>query len=333
MAIDLLRIGLAEQPNFLPLILCYITALLFTWSKAGSTPAKLIREDYLEEAMGLLLTLQHLQETQGHPLLPPETSIIKKAGYFPYLMEKAYFWNAFRLVGSNVRTLSLIGCWVISCLFTSVGKNSEKQTEHAKEAIQRAKKLFHTAKQKASYRDSEAVHLRVAVIENFFECSFESIHKQRVMNKELRGDGGGVSNGVYVDVECFRCGDAFLVRGQVGGKGGGKGGEGGKVMIRPLILLPEEVTHVLTIAVNYYIHHTKQSETDVHNKPKWKILSEFVCLHVRVVSCGGRWGERTASLIPALRLVLPMVEYMRQERNGYVCVCRGSLGGWTQVIV
>jgi hypothetical protein len=227
------------------------------------------------------------------------------------------------------------------------------------DGIGRARRLLDNARDKSSYRDGEGVQLRSVVLENLFESAHESILKQRLAFRDLIEDYEGLPDAakrtISVDLECFRCGEMLLVKGGVvpprkslsKSKHDVSGPEDnspspvdfeelrkanklkwtsdGSLTVRPMLLLPPEAAHVYEVAVVYFIKALGQSELDIRNKPKWKLVSEYVVQAVRLASCGAarrpdltatqKQNERALSIVSNVRLILPFVEYRRQERN------------------
>ena len=353
-AIDLLRMLLAKHPNFLPALFCLMATLFYSWSSAGVTAAKLIREDYLEEAIAISIRLQNLQLLQktnilnSYLLTPGEPEISREAD-FVELMEKAYFWNGFRSNGCNSRTLSLLGCWVIARQFSGFGNGLQGHLIGKGGGIGRARRLLDHARDRASYRDGEGIHLRSIVLENIFENAHESILKQRLAFRDLLEDSESVQRAkkrtISVDLECLRCGEMLLVVGMLvsprksqdeptserASSGSLEKFRRANALkwttesafpIRPLSLLPPEVSHVYEVAVSYFMKALGQSEVEVRSRPRWRLLSEYVTQGVRLASCGSSRqvdvpAEQgaTTSMLSIARLILPFVEYRRQERN------------------
>lgn len=360
--LDLLVVLLQEHPDFIPAVFCLMSALLYSWSSAGVTAAKLIREDYLEEAVAIAiklkrLQLQHRAARVGDSELGREVSISvldvdlvrngaapSRETDFAQLVEKCYFWNGFRSNGCNARTLSLMGCWVTARQFVGFGEGMHGLSVGKGEGVGRARRVLDRARDKSSFRDAEGVMLRSVVLENIFENAHETILKQRVafrdLGEDLEGIVGVKSRTISVDVECCRCGEMLLVSAEVvvpqrraeneqleaamervGTANKLKWTHKGDITVRPLLLLPPEAAHVYEVSVAYFIKALGQSEVEIRSRPKWRLISEYVCHGARLASCGATRRTQTssrrdaASMLSVAKLVLPFVEYRRQERN------------------
>mmetsp|Transcript_15787 Transcript_15787/g.23740 ORF Transcript_15787/g.23740 Transcript_15787/m.23740 type:complete len:917 (-) Transcript_15787:179-2929(-) len=396
-SVDLLYILLARFPGFLPALFCLLVALLYSWCAPGNTAAKLVREDQLEEAVAILLTLQRLEMNELWKIRKPlqqsaynkntedfYATILNKelkarertpSADFLLTLEKSYFWNGFRVAGCNARTLSLMSCFVIAKQFCCFGGGMRGHANGSMRAdiYVRLKRLLVRTRDKTAYRDAESISLRMIVFENLFENSHELVLKQRLAFRDLKEDvedevpSGSSSSSkrksdstrrrpVSLDVECFRCGEMLMISGsmvqpsQIQPHGRNqkqtptvieekeedrertplevyeticqrnrqKWSSNGSLSVRPLILLPSETSHVYEVAVKYYAKALDQTELDIRNKPKWKLLAEYAAQGVRLVSCGRGRPDHTRDYSDAsvARLTFPFIEYRRQERNG-----------------
>lgn len=311
-AIDLLNVLLNRDPTFLPAIFVLVCAYLFAWCSGGTTGARLVREDFLEEALGIMIRLQELQKRQMKNM-KTETSILNsdlielygeetRESNFLFLLEKTYFWNSFRTGGCNARTLSLMSSIVLGGHFLEFGTGFNAFMTGYDAGIGRAKRLIDRVRDCSAYREAEAVSLRTQMLENLFESAHESVFKQRVGMRDLLEDVEeieGVSRVVSVDIECFRAGEMLLVTGKVGLSRGQKRdipdsmskielvreknklkwtlpGNESVLQIRPYILLPPEVEQIYSASVAYFTRTTGKPEQEIQMRPKWRTLSEYV---------------------------------------------------------
>jgi hypothetical protein len=307
-AVDLLAILLHAHPTFLPAVFTLLSCFLYAWCSGGTTGAKQIREDFLEEGVGLMIRLRDAQRAS-----PASVSIFnselgerqRRESDFLLLLEKTYFWNSFRTASFNARTLSLMASFVLATQFPEFGTGYVSLIVGHGGGVGRARRLVDRARESAAFRDAETMALRVVVLENIFECPHESVLKQRVAMRDLLEDlpaVEGVSKVVSVDLECFRAGEVLLVFGKIVTsriksearpsigeplsriqllRESNKpkwtlAGNESVLTIRPLVLLPLEVEELYSAAVQYFAHSTGKPVQEIQMRSKWKTLSEFV---------------------------------------------------------
>mmetsp|Transcript_28803 Transcript_28803/g.48582 ORF Transcript_28803/g.48582 Transcript_28803/m.48582 type:complete len:892 (+) Transcript_28803:25-2700(+) len=262
-----------------------------------------------------------------------------------FQLEKMYFSNGFATGGVCTRTLSLMASFVMVRSFSSFGSGMQNLGPRQGDAIGRARRLFDRAKKSSAILESEGTSLRLDVFRNLFECTHESIMCHRKVCHDLHEEGeADVANKkpVQTDLEFYRCGEMLMVRGYIvlakeKVKSRGKSPSGRRegnsneakwtpskcnVTLRPLVLLPHEAQKVYEQGVVFTMKSLGKSEMDVRQKPKWKLLSEYVMQGIRVHSCGrGRVdplqqvGDNKLNMQSVVRLSLPCIEYARQERN------------------
>jgi hypothetical protein len=244
-AVDLLSLLLHSHPTFLPAAFTLLSCLLYAWCSGGTTGAKQIREDFLEEGVALLVRLRethrHRSSTPGNgasifnaefghqPPPEPESGSEEqeqeqgscgRESDFLLLLEKTFFWNSFRTARCNARTLSLMASLVLASQFPEFGAGYTPLLVGHGSGVGRARRLIDRAREGSAFRDAETVSLRVTVLENLFEAPHESVLKQRVAMRDLLEDTAsvtaeGVSKPVSVDLECFRAGEVLLVCGKL----------------------------------------------------------------------------------------------------------------------
>lgn len=314
-AIDLLLVLLHRDPGFLPAIFALLCSYIYTWCSGGTTGARLVREDFLEEAIGIMIRLKETQEPPGNKkkneksrmsLLNSELIQLygeeSRESDFVFLLEKTYFWNAFRTGGCNARTLSLMSSIVLASRYAEFGTGLATFMVQRGEGIGRAHRLIDRVRDCSAYREAETVSLRILMLENLFESPHESIFKQRIGMRDLLEDVEeieGVSRVVSVDLECFRSGEMLVVTGKVVvSRKTGKvdipenlskidqirernkfkwtlAGNESVLQIRPLVLLPSEVEQVYSASIDYFTKSTGKPQQEIQMRPKWRTLSEF----------------------------------------------------------
>ena len=358
-ALDQLQMLLNKYPEFLPGHFVHAVAMLSSWSAPMSRTAKIIREYYMEEAIGIIMRLQSIQHSQqkthkemNDDISQDDTSrstfilnaeTIKYEGErsreadYLYQLEKLYFMNAFAIGGVNARTLALMACFVVVRSFSTFGRGMQNLGLRQGDSIGRARRLFDRAKDVSAQRESEGVSLKLEVFRNIFECTHESIIRHRKIFHDLHevaDDTSTPTKPVQADLEFFRCGEMLLVSGYLvpaKDKEAVKSKINNPNMIkwtssrcpltmRPLVLLPAEVLKVYEQGVYFMMKSLGRTEIEVRQKPKWKLLSEYVMQGIRIHSCGRSRSTMTRNnnnfnMQSVVRLSLPCIEYARLERN------------------
>jgi hypothetical protein len=237
-AIDILTVLLNRHPDFSPASFCLICALLYSWSGIGSGGARFVREDYLEEAFGLLQRLKLLQSAQNKRMgnnsstnLILDNDLLKceipgtRESNFLFFIEKTYFWNGFRAAGINTRTLSLMASFVMAKQFMTLGMSvsfEDSVNSAERSDVSRVHQLLGRARDRGAFREAESISLRLIMFENLYENPHESLLKSRIAFRDLLEDshdaeveerGAKHHPAISVDVECFRCGEMLLVTG------------------------------------------------------------------------------------------------------------------------
>lgn len=343
--IEILILLLEKYPSFVLGIFTLACTYLTIWSSGGTSQAKLIREDYLEEAIAILYYIKTIHNTnnQQYSLL-----LDKQVNYggknILYLLEKGYFWNGFRCSGCNSRTLSLMSSLVLVSQFLEFGQGYGSSMIGFGDGVGRSRRILERVRNISTLRETESTDLKFQILENIFESLHESIIKSRIAIRDLIEDDNETDNlkpHVFsMDIECFRAGEILIVTSKlvfssklsenISSLKSLTSSELMKLkeydkfkwtsskyeLIRPLILLPHEVSQLNIAARNYFIRTTGLTEQEINIKPKWKLLAEYVTQGVRLVSCGqGRNLDEPIKFRSTLKLIFPSIEYRRQERN------------------
>jgi hypothetical protein len=238
-AVDQTLLLLHQHPGFLPGHFVLAVAMLSCWCAPATRSAKVVREYYMEEAVGIVLRLQTLQLAQlkahneRHGLPEPSkddplcTSILnadvepyelqgaREASYL-FQLEKLYFSNGLATGGICTRTLSLLASFVMVRSFSCFGSGMQSLGPRQGDGIGRARRLFDRAKERCAPREAEGINLRLDVFRNLFECTHESIIRHRKIFHDLH-EMLEISNKkpVQTDLEFFRCGEILLVCGYI----------------------------------------------------------------------------------------------------------------------
>jgi hypothetical protein len=236
-AIDLLSIILHQNPTFLPAAFTLLCSYLYSWCSGGTTGARLIREDHLEEGLGMMMRLQEAQKrmrirTKNIASLQCSSSSLLNSELIAFvgeethesdlllLLEKTYFWNGFRAAGCNARTMSLMASFVLASQFSEFGGGSAGNfmIGHGS-GVGRARRLMNRVRDCSAYREAESVSLRLQILEHIFESPHESVLKHRVGMRDLKQEAGeqqeGLATVTSVDLECFRAGEMLLVTAKI----------------------------------------------------------------------------------------------------------------------
>lgn len=290
-----------DYPDFMPAYFALHFLLLHCWSAAG--PERSVREDYLEEAVGIAKRLQRMEQhaktspqfSSACSLLHDDTSSVFETTIdLPLLegVEKAYLWNIFRLSKINSVNLSMMCSYQLARSFSAFG-SGVFVNKHGSSTIDRAHRLQARSRQKASFRDTEAVELRGQVLENLYIARHDSLFKQRCQMRDLLDDdyvAGSGNRKICVDLEMFRCGDMLVVTGEIpalktdstsninsnDGLSGVQSKWATGASIRPLVLTVSEVSAVYDLAVAFFVRTLSKTDVEVMRMPRGKILSDYI---------------------------------------------------------
>lgn len=180
-----------RQFNTLQCYFIYTVTLLCSWSSLGAP--KLIREDYLSEAIGLLhfLRSHQIQYAALHDdeALDFHNNTRIAPNFFSYVdtIERTYFWNAFQITGTSATNLCYLSCFLHAANYMTFdqGYYGTRLPNGKLLLTSRQKQLFKRAKDKCSITDFASVQLQLQVCEHLFENEHELVVKQRRPFREL----------------------------------------------------------------------------------------------------------------------------------------------------